>query len=270
MNEQTQTSSTAPGQQYYYYPVGIASVDNVVVTLGSVQYPLTPIYDQYTWNQLNAIIIQPTAIPQFVFPRKDDFGIWPIPQDTYTLTMNAFMRDRNLLIEDYTAGSVSVEAGSTSLIGTSTTFTPAMVGRWLLVTDPTVPGQGYDYRIRTWVSSTELVLDTYWAGSTAANVTYRIGESPEMPLEAHIILPAGTAADFYAGLRSDTTNATWWNNIYWTGDGNNPARDLDSKNVSGGLIGLHKRYENRDRRNLVKRQPSLMNPAYQVWGVRLS
>ncbi len=270
INTESMTASTVASQQYYYYPVGIQSVDNVTITVGSFKYTLSPVYDLATWNQLNAMQIQPSAIPQFIFPRKNDFGIWPIPRAVYTITMGSFMRDRNLLVADYTDGTVTLTNGSDTVTGTSTTFTEAMEGRWFTVTTTSQKGRGYWYRINDFVSTTVLTLDTVWAGSNASTVNYRIGESPELPEGAHVLLPAGTATDYYAGLRSDITKGTWWENVFWTGSGTNSSRDKNDKNISSGLIGLIKNYENRDRSNLVYKVQRPMSPYWKVFATTIS
>jgi len=270
INQEKQTATTVASQQYYGYPVGVVSLDNVSITIGSMTYTLSPIYDQITWNQFNALTFQPSAIPHFYFPRKDDFGIWPIPQAAYTINFYAFQRDRNLLVDDYTTGTATLTAGSAVLTGNSTTFTPAMVGRWFTVTDTATPGQGYWYRVSSYTSATELSLNMPWAGSNATTVAYRIGESPEIPEEAHILLPDGTAADFYSGMRNDVTKATWWNNKFFTGDGNNSNRKIGDNTIMGGLIGLVNKYEARDDRRLILKNNRPLSPYFKVWATTLS
>lgn len=265
INQDELTASTVASQQYYYYPVGTVSIDSATITIGGRKYTLYPIYDQATWNFWNALTIQPTSIPQFIFPRKNDFGIWPIPQDVYTITFQRFYRDRNLLVDDYSTGTVSLTNGSTTVTGSGTAFTAAMVGRWFTMTDTTKPGEGYWYRIASYTSATQIDLETDWTDTTASGATFRIGETPELPEEAHSILAAGTTADYYLGLRSDPTKATAYNNIFWTGDANNNIRDIDSKNVIGGLIGIIKNYKDRERDNIVMRQPQILSPSYKIW-----
>ncbi len=268
--QQPYTFATEASEQYYSYPAGLVSIDDVVITIGSVQYPLQTIYSQHSWDLLNAIQIQPTAIPQFIFPRRDDFGIWPIPQDAYTGTFYYFLRDRNLTIDDYTAGTVAITNGDATVTGSGTTFTNAMVGRWFEVTDPTAPGQGYWYRVLTVTDTTHLELARTFQGSTGSSLTYLIGECPEIPDEGHITLVDGVTADFYAGLRNAPENATWFNNRFYTGDGNNNERDEDSDNITGGVIGLKKRYQGRDNKHLINKSPKVFPPSYQVWGTNLS
>lgn len=265
INSDELTASTVANQQDYYYPVGTVGVDSATITIGSVQYTLTPIYSQQGWNWLNALQIQPTAIPQFIFPKKDSFGIWPIPQAVYTINFQRFFRDRNMLVDDYLEGNVSLTAGDATVTGSSTTFTPAMVGRWFTVTNTATPGQGYWYRIGSYTSSTSIELETAWASSTVAGTNYRIGESPEIPEEGHIMLPSGTAADFYAGLRNDANNASRFDNMFWTGSFTNTSRDQSDENISGGLIGMLQKYRDRERDNIVIRRPNIISPTYKIF-----
>ena len=255
---------------YYAYPPGIVSLDNISVTIGSFTYTLSPVYDLTTWNQLNAMQIQPTAIPQFYFPRKDDFGIWPIPTSAYKINFNTFDRDRNLLVADYTAGTALCTYGDATVVGTSTTWTAGMVGRWFTITDTTVPGRGYWYRIKSFTDATHIELSRPWVDSTIATSTYIIGESPELPEEAHILLANGTAADYYGGMRNDQTTANIFDNLFWTGSRSNTSRDKNDKNISAGLIGLIKNYENRDKSNLVYRLQRPMSVYWKVFGTTLS
>lgn len=270
INQQPFTGATVASQQYYYYPVGLQTVDTVSITIGSVQYPCTVIYDQRAWNVLNALQIQPTAIPQFIFPRKSDFGIWPIPQDVYTINFYGFQRDRNMMVDDYTTGTISVAPGSTTVTGSGTTFTPAMVGRWFEVIDTTVPGQGYGYRIASYISDTVVDMETYWAGSSASGATYRIGEVPEIPVEAQALLPYGTASDYYSGMRNDGDNSLRFDNMYWSGSQNQNSRDFGDKNIKGGLIGLYNSYASRNRDVIVNRQPPIISPSYKIWSESIS
>lgn len=264
INQDTLTASTVANQQYYYYPVGTVGVDSAYITVGTAKVLMTTIYDTNTWTQVNTWPVT-SSYPLFIFPRKDDFGIWPVPSGINTITFSRFFRDRNLLVDDYSTGTVALTNASTTITGTGTVFTQAMAGRWFTVTDTATPGQGYWYRVASVSNATSLELETVWAGPTTASTTYRVGEVPEIPSEGHVMLPAGTAADFYAGLRADPVKATWWNNVFWTGDGNNNVRDFASKNVTAGLIGLINKYKDRDRDTLVSRESRVISPTDRLF-----
>jgi hypothetical protein len=261
-----QTAATVADQTYYHYPPGLSQIDVATVTVGDIPYPLQTIYSQYTWDLLNAIPFQASAIPQFIFPRKDDFGIWPVPQDVYTITFNYFLRDRSLTIGDYTTGTVAVTTGSTTVTGTDTTFSPAMVGRWFSVTSESNTGQGYWYRVASYTSATVIAIESAYEGATGSSLTYRIGQSPEIPEEGHITLVDGATADWYAGTRKDITTGTWFNNAFWTGDGNNSSRDVGDDKIAGGLIGLINRYGGRDDKRLIRVGPRQQSYYWQIWG----
>jgi hypothetical protein len=268
--EDSQTFTTANGTQYYYYPPGTVSIDSLTITIGSLTYTLYPIYSAQLWNWYNALQIQPTSIPQFYFPRQYDFGIWPIPTATYTGQFQRFYRDRNLLVEDYTDGTVTCTLNSSTLTGSGTTFTPGMVGRWFTVTNTATPGEGLWYRISAYTSATSLTLQSPWIAATATGQAYRIGESPELPEDGQGILPFGTASDYYSGLRKDPDNGTKYDNMYWTGNFANTSRRLDDKNITGGLIGLHRKYADRDRSHIVMRRPTIYPPSYKIFAQSIS
>lgn len=264
------TTTTVAGTQYYSYPPGMVNPETVVVTVGSVNYPMQIITAQFNWDVLNAITVQASARPQFYLPRRDDFGLWPIPQDAYTVTFNYHLRDRSLSIADYTDGTVTVTNASATVTGSGTTFTPAMVGRWFTITDVTEPGQGYWYRIASFTSATVVTLDRTYTGTTGSGFTYRIGQSPEIPDEGHIILADGATADYYGGLRKDKESYTWWQNKFYTGDANNNSRREGDQSIKGGLIGLMNRYSDRNDVRIVNRRARLDPLNYQVWATSLS
>jgi uncharacterized phage-associated protein len=83
-------------------------------------------------------------------------------------------------------------------------------------------------------------------------------------------LANGTAADYYGGLRNDQTNANIFDNLFWTGSRSNTSRDKNDKNISSGLIGLIKNYENRDKSNLVYKTSRPMSPYWKIWATTLS
>lgn len=264
------TFNTVASTQYYWYPVDAVNIEAVRITIGSFSYPLEVINSQRSWNALNAIQIQPSAIPQFIFPRRDDFGIWPIPQDAYAVTFDYHYRDHSLLVEDYTTGTISITNADATLTGSGTTFTAGMVGRWLQITDTTNAQYGQWYRIGTFTSTTAMELDTNYQGSTTSAMTYRIAQVPEFPDEGHVCLLHGALADFYANSRDDAERASWFENKFWTGDGMNPSRDEGNNQIVGGVIGICNRYADRNDERLVNRRPKLYPLPFKAFATTIS
>jgi hypothetical protein len=264
------SDTTVATTQYYKYPPGVVNLETVTVAVGSLTYPVTVINNQFTWDALNSIPFQPTTFPRFVFPRVDDYGIWPIPQGAYTITFNYHLRDRNLSIADYTTGSIAVTSGSAAVVGTGTTFTAAMVGRWLSITDATEPGQGYWYRILSYTSATAITLYNVYQGTTGSGFTYRIGETPEIPEEMHVALVHGATADYFANVKNDEASAARWENRFWTGDPSNGSRVFGDNNVIGGLIGAMAKYEDRNESRLIDRKPQLGPLTEKAFAIHLT
>ncbi len=264
------TSNTAVNQQYYSFPVGMVNFETVTVAVGSITYPMTVINNQFTWDSLNSIPFQPTTFPRFIFPRLDDFGIWPIPQGVYPITFNYHFRDRNLSVADYITGTIGVTNGAATIVGSGTTFTAAMAGRWFSVTDPTESGQGYWYRVLSYQSATGLTLYSPWQGTTGTGFTYVIGETPEIPEEMHIALAHGVTADFFANVKNDEASAARWENRFWTGDPSNASRNFGDSNVIGGLIGGMAKYEDRNESRLIDRKPQLGPLTEKAFAITLS
>lgn len=268
--EKTATATTVAAQQYYHYPQAIRRIESVVVTIGSVNYPTTFVNSQWQWDWLNALQVQPTAIPQFIFPRRDDFGIYPIPQSAYTITFNYHYRDRAMTVDDYSTGTATVVHDSTAVTIATGTMANGMVGRFFEITDETSTGYGQYYRISAVPTSGTLTLENGFEGLAGSSLTYRIGQVPEIPEEGHIILVDGATADFYSGIRHDITTATWFNNRFWTGDGQNNSRNMGDSTITGGLIGLYNQYTDRNSERIIERKKQIYPLIYQNWAMSLS
>ena len=228
--------------QYYKNPNGFVTVDGITIAVGQmgtssiIRYPLTLESSQLNWEKYNIVPMQVAIPPQKYFPRRDDFGIWPIPRTLYQGHIYHHYRDRNLLVDDYIAGSITLTQSSNAVVGSGTTFTSAMVGRWLEVTDTTVMGQGYFYRVASFVDTTHITLDGLWQGITASGVTgYRIGETPEIPEDLQMYLVDGITGGYLKDIRKDLDNGQRFLNSFWTGDTTNKSRKEDDQDVSGGL-----------------------------------
>jgi len=267
----SQNGSAGTHAQYYSNPPGYVTSDGIVISVGQVNYPLKLISSESIWEQLNSVLLQASAVPQFYFPRRDDFGIWPIPQNLYTSQMYYHYRDRNLMVDDYKVGSIALTNGSNKITGTTTVFTPAMVGMWLFIDDTTVPGHGYEYRINGYVSGTVLTLDRPYVGTTTSGITsYRIGETPEIPEDVHMYLVDGVTGGYYKDVRKDMTNATPFLNSFWTGNPANGNWKEGDENIVGGLLGAMKSYSDREDERVINRKDALNPLQFKPFAVTLA
>lgn len=266
----TKTASTVVNQQYYHFPPGMVSLEGATITIGGVAYPVLTDDSQLQWDLTNQTLLSVSALPRFIFPRRDDFGIWPIPQGVYTITINFPVRDRSLLVADYITGTVTVTNNSQTVTGAGgASWTAAMVGRWFIMDDTTKQGEGLWYRVSAVTPTTTLTLETSYEGVNNSGATYRIGETPELPEEVHRSLVSGVLGDYYSGPRSDVQKATWFNNDYWTGDGQNGKRD--GMTFTGGILGAKQRYAGRSDGAIVwKHGPPTGGWAERMWASSIS
>lgn len=263
--QKQQTASTVADQQYYHLPPDFLRLEQATLTVGDVAYPLQVVDSMENWKYLNQVDFSGMTLPQFIFPRRDDFGIWPIPQDTNTITLDYNYMLKDLVNEDYTTGTVVVTNNDATITGTSTTFTAGMVGRWFKFDN-----DGDWYRLKTFTSTTEMELESVFEGSTATTNTYVIGESPEIPSETHQYIPWAVAAAFLAGPRRDPVKAQTYQNYFFTGDFSNNSRRL--KDTGGGILGVLKEYMSRGRSNsqLIRRNQVIVNRFDERWTSTIS
>lgn len=265
------SNASAASAQYFSYPPGYVTADGIVLTVGSVNYPLKLISSESIWEQLNAVLLQASAVPQFYYPRRDDFGIWPIPQALYNGTIYYHYRDRNLMVADFNGGTVSLTQNSNVITGSGVTFTKAMVGRWFTIDDNTVPGRGYFYRVTGWISTTKLSMFQPWPNASVSNVSsYRIGESPEIPEDLHMYLADGITGGYYKDVRKDMNTAAPYLNSFWTGNPKNDRWLEDDPAIVGGLLGGMKNYNDRDDERIINRKPGLNPLQYKAFATTLA
>lgn len=245
MTQTTFTGNTVVNQQFYHYPPGIVDLADCTITINGLAYPIITDDSILQWDRINLVIISTTALPQFAFPRKDDFGIWPIPQGVFPINIVVQLRDRTPSVADYTTGTVTTTNNSQTVTGVGTTWSSSMVGRWFTMNDNTQPGYGYWYRIIGVTSTTSLTLETAYVNTSVSSAAYLIGETFELPEEVHPNIVDGCVADYYAGPRSDMNKASWFDNRYWTGNG--LEKERDGKKFAGGILGVQQRYAGRQK-----------------------
>jgi len=224
-----QTAATVDGQQYYHNPPGILDIENVNIDIGDQNIPLVVVNSQQTWDLLNYVTLE--NYPTHIFPRRDDFGLWPIPDAVYTINFGSHYRDRNLTNDDVTTGTVTVANNDATVTHSGTSFVVGMVGRWFKA-----DADGYWYRIASFTDTSNIELESVFEGSSGSSLSYVIGESPELPEEAHILLSYGVTSDYYRGPLKDRDAANDWENKYLA-----------------GINKVQKTYASRSNKRLVKR-----------------
>jgi len=260
-----QTATTVANQQRYRYPSNIRPpITSATWTVSSIPYPLTVVSSQFEWDAINQIDFSGTVTPTYIFPMRDHFELWPTPQTAgETITIIASLLDRDMTIEDFTTGTVTVTNNDATITHSATGFTAAMVGRWF-ATDV----DGLWYRLATFTDTANMELESVFEGSTASGESYTIAESPEIPSELHSLLPHYAAAQFYSGPRKDFTAAQSHMNFFWTGDFANSSRR--PSNAAGGLLDAIRRYSRRSDSKLIDKGSKSVSRFNERWSSTLS
>src|SRR3990167_578850 len=273
LTEITRTFSTVASQQYYHYPPEIREIESLVITIGSVNYPLKPIHSNNEWARLNALDIQAGAIPLYYYKRQRDVGIYPIPQAVYTGTMEYSLRGGGLVRTDYSTGSVVVTENDATVTEAGTaawsTLSNVRPGDFFVLTDSNGEPRGSWYRISSVTSAVALELESVFEESTESTVTYKIGQCSEIPEEYQEIPAYLALGDYFASFRQNQIKAQFWYNMGWTGDGNNSNRK-NNQDVSGGLLGLLRDYRDRNSSHLIRRKKTSGDARLKVWASTIS
>lgn len=277
LSEVTRTFSTAVDQQYYHYPPNIKEIESLEITINNVKFPLTPVHSNHRWNEINAITIQPSAIPRLYFKRQRDFGIWPIPQAIYTGTIVYSIRAGGMVREDYTAGTVTVTENDATVEGAGgvawNTDTNLRPDDWFSLTDSNGESRGSWYRIGSITDADTLELESVFEETGESGASYIIGQSPELPEEGAELCAHGALMDYFMSFRQSPSKARVWSNMFWTGDPGTSRSLAESGRkpwVGGGLLGLINDYRDRDSSQLVERRTRKGDSRMRVWGTTIS
>lgn len=248
------TFSIVADQQYYQMPEDAVRIDKVIVTVGSIDYPLTEISDDKDWYYLNSRNTVTSEVPEFFYVRgQDEFGIYPTPASSGSgageLVYQARVAD--LGIADYTTGTVTVTNGDATVTGAGTTFTSAMVGRHF---QPTTSGNdALWYKIDTFTSTTAVELENVFGGTTIAGANYIIGELPNIPEEYHMNLVDYALYRYYM-RRRDKEIAEMFKTEFEIGI-QRAKREYSSKTVSNYIPGRRRRSYN----NVFTKEPDTVS-----------
>lgn len=188
------TLSTVAAQQYYYLPNDCDQIIDVSIVIGTTRYVPREAPTREFWDLLNQQTTFQSNFPQYYFIYGNRLWFYPIPSSAVTNAINFNYRKRvvDLSAADYTTGTVSVTNAATTITGSGTTFTAAMVGRWIKLTT----GDQQWYQIASYTSATSIDIVSPYQGTTAAGSAFTIGDMSLLP-EPYQDLPVWDAASTY-------------------------------------------------------------------------
>lgn len=192
--EKSSTLSTVASQQAYQLPNDFLQLVGLTVTIGNNQYTPKESPTIEHWNRLNMATNTTSNIPEYYFIFGNTLSFYPKPSSSTADAITYQYRKRivDLSIADYTTGTItSLANAGTAIVGSGTTFTADMVGRWIKITQTTVAGggDGQWYEIGTYTSATSIGLLKPYQGTTITGATaaYTIGQVPPYPETYHTL-----------------------------------------------------------------------------------
>lgn len=205
--EDVRTTATQLGVRAIKLAPNYIRMHSVTATIGSQVHTLVEEESQERFNE-RLYLNRNSSRPEVYFLRPR-FGVGgtellldPIPSTTSTtITTNYAANARDLSVDSYITGTIAMVNGSTTITGSGTTFTAAMVGRYFQVND--ITGDGNWYRITGFTSTTVLTIENKYDGTSVSGKGFVIAEIFALPEEMHMLPIYYAMWHYYLGYRQD-------------------------------------------------------------------
>ncbi len=252
--EDVRTGSTIAGFNQIPTPENYLRVKSLYVTNGSIRYDANFVFSEDIWQTIQAY--QNTVSSNYLthaFPRVLYIELYPKPSSILTYTLQYVSEYRDMQYDDYSTGTVVSITNTVPLsalpyatvVGTGTTWTAAMAGRWFQMT-----GDKQWYKITSVTNATTMVIAPAYAGiaiSGLPDLTYTIAEMPRLPEASHILLYYYALKEYYMGPKKDPTKGKMYSDLYdkWLAW----AKGTFNKRTEMGVIPSQRRMRNLRMRN---------------------
>jgi len=190
--EETTDMLTVADQESYQIPNKFRKLIDMYVYSGSGSssdtiYSPEMVYDPTLWKRIKQFRYGTQDVPYYTYVENQTYKIQPIPSTSGRLiTLRGRLNVNDLTIGDYTTGTiVSIANQGTAVVGSGTTWTADMIGRYINIPQTTAAngGDGFWYEIGTYTSATEIGLLKPYEGTAivAGSASYTIGQVPVVP-----------------------------------------------------------------------------------------
>jgi len=244
--EKTATDSTVAAQQFYDLPQDLGKLINVTVKIGDFLYTPLEVSSRTFWDRLNESTTVQSDIPEWYFVFNGQIGFYPTPSSTTANAITYIYKRRqvDLAVADFSTGTITTATnGSTAIVGSGTSWTTGMAGRWFRITAGSAAnlGDGQWYEIASITDGTNLVLVKEYQGTSisAGTAAYILGEVSIIPEEFQILSPYRAIEHYYNSVSPNSDRAALYKNLYEEGKARmlaergskstNPAIDSDSR-----------------------------------------
>jgi len=215
--ERTRTGTTTTLVQSYYLPADCKKLVNVYITSGTQNYIPKEVPNRKFWDELNSTSGQYSDDVQWYIIMGGKIYFFPIPSTSnLTITYVYITKQKDLSIVDYTTGTItSIANAGVAVVGSSSSWTTKMAGRFIRFTDSDTAntGDGEWYEILSVTNSTTLTLLTPYNGTSiaAGTAAYTIGQMSLIPEDYHL-QPIYEIVAEYWGKEGNANLATFYQN----------------------------------------------------------
>lgn len=239
-NETDATDLTEASVQYYPLPYNCEKVSSIKVNFGDIDYVPEEIKDRETWDIMNIEPQVTSDSPQYYFVDEESgqYGFYPKPSSASgTITIRYQRSNADMGVANYTTGTVSASINTKAVTGSGTSFTAAMVGRYIEFTN----FPNYFFKITAVTDGTHLTLEREVPVAISGSAI-TIGELVPLP-DGFENLPLYYALDIYFSTKEKAGQSTQWGAKY---------KELERK--------LRRRFKKSTRMIITKGRPQAVNP----------
>ena len=207
--EESVAITTVSSQADYQLPYDYGKTIALESSDGGVFNALKQIKDRDSWNTLNDTSLESDYIRNYYLNSRT-VSFYPVPAtSSNTINLTYTKRVRDISNADYTTGTVSITNDTATVTGSGTTFTAAMVGRFIKVN-----ADGFWYKITAFTSTTVITIEDTYQGTTVSGGAFTIGEMTLLPEEQDIAPVFYAAWIYYSTVNTDTVKAGIFKEMY--------------------------------------------------------
>lgn len=237
--QRTKTDTTVASQNNYKLPVFYKKMINTKIRSGTTDYFPKEAPSRDYFDALTASNSAESTGPEWYYIYNGEVLYYPTPSTaSLTITHRYEVQFKDLARADYTTGTiVSIANATTTVTGSGTTWTSAMAGRFIRITetDAAASGDHEWYEISSVTSNTILELVKKYNGTTlaAASATYAIGQISPFPDGYHELPVYKALQAYFATYKPDSTKYTLYKDL-----GNELMKQLvaDQSNRTIGMV----------------------------------
>lgn len=217
--QRTKTDTTVASQENYKLPVFYKKLINTKVTSGSTDYIPREAPSRAFFDELKSYGATTSTGPEWFYIYNGEILYFPKPStSSLTITHQYEIQFKDQSRADYTTGTIlSIANGATTVTGSGTSWTSAMAGRFIRITetDAAASGDNEWYEISTVTSSTVLELVKKYDGDTlsAASANYTIGQISPFPDGYHELPVYRALRIYFSTYKPDKTKSSLYREI---------------------------------------------------------